>query len=76
MFLHEMAHVFVTFLTKGEAYTPVRMSAADYSRVQGMGEAGRNLETIIFGGTIEYRRDPNRGRDQVSLPCHFCSLRS
>lgn len=55
VFLHELGHMLVTFLTRGEAATPPRIRA----KVRGYsdkykGEAGRNLELILYGGNQEY----------------------
>ena len=33
----------------------------------GKGEFGRYMETVVFGGTLEYYRDPTRGVGQVRL---------
>ena len=65
-FLHEIAHILVTFLTKGRTGTPPRITAqvGGYSGDL-RGEAGRNLEIIIFGGTIEYNLDPADDESQV-----------
>ena len=53
--LHELGHMLVTFLTRGEAVTPPRIKAevTGYSNKY-RGEAGRNLELILFGGNLEY----------------------
>ena len=71
--LHEIGHVFVTFLTKGRTATPSHLQAdvAGYSG-EHEGEAGRNLETIIFGGTIEYYRD--HADDDSQVLSHHHSL--
>ena len=55
VFLHELGHMLVTFLTRGEAATPSRIRAqvSGYSDKY-KGEAGRNLELILFGGNLEY----------------------
>ena len=55
VFLHELSHMLVTFLTRGEAGTPPRIRAqlSGYSD-KDRGEAGRNLELILFGGNQEY----------------------
>ena len=53
--LHELGHMLVTFLSRGEAVTPPRIKAevSGYSN-RYRGEAGRNLELILFGGNLEY----------------------
>ena len=72
-FLHEIAHVFVTFLTKGRTGTPRRLRAevTGYSG-EDRGEAGRHLETIIFGGTLEYYRD--HADDDSQVQSYYRSL--
>ena len=74
-FLHEIGHTLVTFLTKGRTSTPrhIRATIRGYS-ADGRGEAGRNLEEIIFGGTMEFYRDRADDDSQVR-PCR-CSLLS
>jgi hypothetical protein len=66
MFVHEAGgHVLVTFLTKGRRpLTPPSISAAGF-RGTAEGEAGRYLETVLFGGTMAFYRDPAQGNDQV-----------
>lgn len=70
-FLHEIGHVFVNFLTKGRTGTPRRLRAevAGYS-AEDRGEAGRHLETIIFGGTLEYFRD--HADDESQVESYYC----
>lgn len=68
-FLHEIGHTLVTFLTKGRTGTPPHIKA----QVRGYsgefhGEAGRNLETIIFGGTLEYYLDHADDYSQPGVP--------
>ena len=67
VFLHEIGHILVTFLTKGRTGTPlhVRPQLDGYS-MPGRGEAGRSLETILFGGTQEFYRDFDDDDSQVS----------
>lgn len=74
-FLHEIGHVFLTFLTKGRTVTPCHINAevVGYSG-EHRGEAGRNLETIILGGTLEYYRDHTDDDSQVLS--HYRSLLS
>ncbi|CAF9939239.1 hypothetical protein IMSHALPRED_001266 [Imshaugia aleurites] len=68
-FLHEIAHIFVTYLDKGRSNTPPRIRAevGGYSR-EDMGEAGRHLETTLFGGTLEYYRDHAMDDNQPGVP--------
>ena len=75
-FLHEIAHIFVTYLDKGRSNTPPRIRAevGGYSR-EDMGEAGRYLETTLFGGTLEYYRDHAMDDSQVRpIPSHRLAI--
>ena len=67
-FFHETCHLFTTFLTQGRIATPqhIRPQVPGYSHM-GKGEFGRYMETVVFGGTLEYYRDPTRGVGQVRL---------
>ena len=65
---HELCHLFLTFLTKGRILTPPQFNARVKGYVEeGRGEAGRYMETMLFGGTLEYYRDRNHGDKQVCL---------
>ena len=62
--LHEIAHVFITYLSKGrpELATPTEMKGdLMYDKEPNKGEAGRKLEALAFGGTMEYMVDPDTG---------------
>ena len=65
-FFHETCHLFTTFLTKGREATPphVAPQVKEYSTMD-KGEFGRYMETVVYGGTLEYYRDPTRGVGQV-----------
>ena len=67
VFLHELGHMLVTFLTRGEAVTPPRIRAqvSGYSDKY-KGEAGRNLELILFGGSLEYYHGDAEDDSQAS----------
>lgn len=60
--LHEIGHVFFTFLTQCRAHTPPKIKA----RVKGgsgkadhtQGESGYQLEQKVFGGALMYVQDP------------------
>lgn len=67
-FFHETCHLFTTFLTQGRAVTPRHIGAQvkGYSKLN-RGEFGRYMETVFFGGTLEYYIDPTRGVGQVRL---------
>ncbi len=57
--LHELGHVFMTYLTKGdEEMTPPQINALSDSVPGSHGEAGRALECLIYGGTIHYFHKP------------------
>ena len=56
---HEICHVFVTYLTKGEGETPPQINDPTV-RVDGNGgEAGRNIEYLVFGGTMNWFHEPD-----------------
>ena len=61
LLLHEIGHVFVTYLTKGQELTPPRINALTRDVTGSNGEAGRALEYLIFDGTINYFKEPNIG---------------
>ena len=59
---HELCHLFPTFITKGQIYTPSHLTAPVEGYVKGnRGETGRFWKSLLFGGTLKYNRDPNRG---------------
>ena len=67
---HEIAHVFVTFLgnTNPGTLTPPTIGCGlpgVYSDGIIRGEAGRWLEYVVFGGTVELVWDPDRQDDQA-----------
>lgn len=68
--LHELGHVFVTYLTKGQSASPPQVNAVTEGVQGGEGEAGLALESLIFGGTIAYFQEPVSGTpdDQVCFP--------
>jgi hypothetical protein len=69
MFVHEAGgHLLVTFLTKGRRpLTPPSMSATGFGDAV-IGESGRYLEQVLFGGTMAFYRDPAQGDGQVMQP--------
>ena len=71
--LHEITHLFITYVTQGREPTPPRVNAQavlGYGDVlQDEGEAGLALEVELFGGTINYFRDPVRGSSEGQV-CH------
>ena len=55
IFLHEVGHVYITYLTKGRESTPPNTIAYVAGNLHGIqSEAGRNLETRIVGGTLNF----------------------
>lgn len=64
--MHEIGHMFVTFLGRGKTLTPPRMYAPVAGSSQGTrGEAGQFLEYLIFGGHVTVLRNPAEGKGQV-----------
>ena len=66
IFMHELGHLFITYLNQGRMRTPTHI----YPRVMGLpegpkGEAGRCLETLLFGGVVCNYRNTNEDDDQV-----------
>ena len=51
---HEICHVFVSYLTKGEESTPPQINDPTVRFDEDGGEAGRNIEYLVFGGTINW----------------------
>ena len=55
--VHEVGHIFVTYLNQGKFATPPKVSGNMYES----SEAGGHLECILFGGRVVGLR--NRGED-------------
>ena len=55
---HEVCHVFVSYLTKGEENTPPQINDPTVRFDGNGGEAGRNIEYLVFGGTINWFHEP------------------
>lgn len=55
---HEICHVFVTYLTKGQESTPPPINDPTVSAYDNEGEAGRYIEYRVFGGTINWFHEP------------------
>ena len=83
--VHELAHVFVTFLGHGRIETPPNVapkvdkkSTEEKGKEKATqdtttkGEAGRWLEERLFGGLVLAFRPTGESVDQV---CHTCELR-
>ena len=67
--LHELGHTLITFLNRGGGETPPHITSevSGYSS-EYRGEAGRNLETILFGGVMQYYQDFADDDSQVWPP--------
>lgn len=64
--LHEVAHMFITYLGLGKRGTPPHMYAPGAVSSTGkQGEAGRYLEYVLLGGRVSVMRDPAEGKGQV-----------
>ena len=55
--LHELGHMFITYLSRGRERdsTPPTMNApTHFEPSMERGEAGRKLEGLVFGGTLDF----------------------
>ena len=59
---HEISHVFVTYLTKGQELTPPQINDPTVGISGDDGEAGRAMEYMMFEATINYFREPTSGK--------------
>ncbi|KAJ5116046.1 hypothetical protein N7456_000394 [Penicillium angulare] len=73
---HEIGgHILITFLGQGRKHTPRTIGAPGYLDADGItGEAGRNLEMQLFGGTIEYYQSSNQRTQDTGVP-HIVTAR-
>ena len=81
---HELTHFFVAYLAQGrttsDTYTPPTVSYLNYAaEVDGagaptVGESGRWLENVLFGGSIEFYRDVEDDDGQVRIPSFFLDM--
>ena len=55
---HEICHGFVSYLTKGDESTPPQINDPTIRFDGNGGEAGRNIEYLVFGGTINWFHEP------------------
>ena len=65
---HELGHIFITFLSLGDADTPpehVPELAGIHARTEP--ESGNILEGKVFGGSVVHGRDPKSDDTQVRL---------
>ena len=58
--VHELGHIYVTFLSMGETNTPDGIGG-----YTSKGEAGSHLEILIFGGVVVALRNPAENDEQV-----------
>ena len=66
--LHELCHVFFTYLTKGHHFTPPSMKASVATAApKNQGESGYLIEEMVFGGPISIFRDPIVGSSETSV---------
>lgn len=75
--LHEIGHVFITYLSRGQesAGTPTTMKARiAWEKNPNEGEAGRKLEFLVSGGTMEYWVDPDTGTRPDEVCSHMVAL--
>ncbi len=71
--IHELGHIFITFLTSGLSNTPPEM----FPRVKGQskpkdgkpGEAGSYLEVLIFDGDLTVGIDADADKDSQVYQC-------
>lgn len=81
---HELCHAFVGYLAQnsqeGSSYTPPNVNHLDYGSGQvdssfvQKGESGRYMEKLLFGGALEFYRDPREGHNQVWPNLALCAL--
>ncbi|RSM08105.1 hypothetical protein CEP52_004888 [Fusarium oligoseptatum] len=68
---HELTHLFVGYLAQGQdstlSYTPPTLSYLNYTGPS-RGESGRWLESLLFGGSIEFYRDSLDDDGQAGIP--------
>lgn len=68
VFLFEIGHVFITFLTRGREITPAHIRPHVIGDLYGIqSEAGLSLQELLLGGTLSFWKDPEAGteRNQV-----------
>ena len=74
--LHELAHVFITYLTEGKKHTPRKQKVYDKTAdgPNTQGESGCMLEQLVFGGLITNFRDPIVGSPDDSVRSNIVAL--
>lgn len=70
--VHELAHIFINFLGRGQRNTPESMAdpSSDTSQAS-KGEAGAYLEYLMFGGRLLHLRNHAEGDEQVCPYMHL-----
>lgn len=73
---HELMHAFVALLARASSdpdkFTPPQITHLNYGAPAstlypgGAGESGRYMEKVLFGGSLEFYRDPKDDDEQVS----------
>lgn len=66
--VHEFGHMFITFLAQGRSNTPRSMPSEPGAL---HGEAGDELEQILFGGVHVFTR--NTDEDEAQVCSNMCS---
>lgn len=68
--LHELTHIFVTFLGQGTTLTPPDVTVTTPGEQRSpRGEAGRYMEKLIYGGLIRVFENPDEvDEEMVDLP--------
>lgn len=71
LMIHEVGgHLMVSWLGHGRVETPPRIAVTGYTRHErpDVGEAGRHLEYMWFGGCLEFFYDPELDHYQAGMP--------
>ncbi len=70
--VHELGHIYLTFLSMGGTHTPDSIGSLSGGTSQdSKAEAGSHLECLIFGGVMMPMRNPAEGNEQV---CQYMRL--
>ena len=65
--LHELAHIYITFLGLGKIDTPPHIASEVIKKSSDIGESGRWLEEKVFGGRMIILRNTEEDDHQVYL---------
>ena len=66
---HELGHVFINFLSRGDYGTPEELNAPGMHG-PGQSEAGAGLEALVFDGIVMHARDVAYDESQVCFYMH------